>query len=308
MELYKKHRPTEFCEILGQPAAAKSLAAMSDGGKIPHSILFTGPSGTGKTTAARILRAKLKCHDHDFIEMDGASSRGIDDARRIRQDVHLAPMIGKSRVWLIDEAHKLTNDAQNALLKTLEDTPRHSYIFLASSEPNKLLEAIRTRCMVVAMKAIDAAAMKLLISTTLKKEKARLPAGVVDKIIEASNGSARKAMVKLEACLLLDDEREQMELAGDEKDTAKGIEVALHLVGYKGKTDWKKVAGLLREIKDDPETVRRIILTVCANECLKAGNLSTRAAKVMNCMRDPLFDAGTARALLTLYCWEAINL
>lgn len=305
MELYREIRPTELIGMYGQDAAVKEMTAMIAQRKVPHSILFTGPSGTGKTTAARILRVKLGCGDRDFIELDAASNRGIDDIREIRSSVPLAPMMGKTRVWLIDEAHKLTNEAQNALLKTLEDTPSHAYFFLATTDPAKLLPTIRTRCRVIAMKALADKDIHRLICDTIKAKKASMTQKVMDKIVETSLGSARRALVTLEACLTLGDESSQMECASGEREQKKGIEVALHLVGYKGPPKWEKVAALLKEIEDDPEAIRRIVMSVCSNQCLKADKLAGRAARVMGIFRDPLFDAGTAKAMLTLYCWEA---
>src|SRR5690606_3369465 len=107
-------------------------------GDIPHAMLFTGPSGCGKTTLARILRVKLRCSDNDFQEINAADFRGIDSIRSMRQQVGAAPLGGDSRIWLIDEAHSMTADAQNAFLKLLEDTPRHVYFFLATTDPQKL--------------------------------------------------------------------------------------------------------------------------------------------------------------------------
>src|SRR5687768_10085551 len=122
--LYKKHRPKTLKGIVGQDGAVASLQKMIDRNLIPHAILFTGDSGVGKTTIARILKDHLECGDPDFIEVNAADSKGIDMVRDIRSRAGLSPMAGPCRVWLIDEAHKLTTDAQNCILKILEDGPR----------------------------------------------------------------------------------------------------------------------------------------------------------------------------------------
>jgi DNA polymerase III gamma/tau subunit len=103
MELYKKYRPTKFKDVVGQQDAIRPLVAMGKQGNIPHCLLFTGPSGTGKTTIARILKSALKCSDSDFVEINGSEQRGIDAIREIKSRVNLAPLGGKCRVWLIDE-------------------------------------------------------------------------------------------------------------------------------------------------------------------------------------------------------------
>ena len=99
-ELYKKHRPASFDNVIGQDEAVRSLSEFVKNNKIPHAILFTGPSGVGKTTLARILKDHLGCGDPDFQEINTADFRGIDTVREIRQRMGLAPMFGKSRVWL----------------------------------------------------------------------------------------------------------------------------------------------------------------------------------------------------------------
>ena len=123
-ELYKKYRPKSFDRVNGQEAAIKSLSTFVEKGKIPHAILFTGPSGSGKTTLARIITKHLECGFSDFQELNCADLTGIEEVRKIRQRMNYACMGGKSRVWIIDEAHKLSNAAQNAFLKMLEDTPK----------------------------------------------------------------------------------------------------------------------------------------------------------------------------------------
>ena len=146
MELYKKYRPKNFKRIVGQPTITEQLTSMTRSNQFPHSSLFSGPSGCGKTTLARIMRNKLDCGDQDFQEVNCADFRGIDMVRDIRNRMNLAPIGGECRVWLIDEAHQLSSQAQNAFLKILEDTPSHVYFMLATTDPQKLIPTIRTRC------------------------------------------------------------------------------------------------------------------------------------------------------------------
>jgi DNA polymerase-3 subunit gamma/tau len=139
-ELYLKHRPSLFKQVIGQDDAVNVLQQLLKGDRFPHALLLSGPSGCGKTTLARICRDKLECTGADFQELNGADTRGIDTIREIRSHLNLRPMHGKCRIWYIDEAHKLSNDAQNALLKMLEDTPTTAYFMLATTEPNKLIK------------------------------------------------------------------------------------------------------------------------------------------------------------------------
>src|SRR5678816_4466960 len=112
-ELYKRIRPKRLKDLIGQDGAVKSIEKLLASSKMPHALLLTGPSGCGKTTIARILKAHLHCSDQDFFERNCADFRSVDDIREIRRHLDLRPLGGESRIWLIDECHKLTNDAQN---------------------------------------------------------------------------------------------------------------------------------------------------------------------------------------------------
>jgi len=123
-ELYIEYRPTSFKAVKGQPEVVKVLQNFVTKQRVPHAILFSGPSGCGKTTLARILRHKLACGDHDFFEVNAAEKRGIDFIRELQRVSRLRPVDGKCKVWIIDECHNLTKEAQHAFLKLLEDAPR----------------------------------------------------------------------------------------------------------------------------------------------------------------------------------------
>ena len=119
-------------------------------------ILFTGPSGTSKTTLARIYKNHIGCSDMDFVELNAANFKGIDTVRDIIRDMNLSPMKGPVRMWLIDECHKMTNDAQNAFLKSLEDVPSHVRFCLATTDSSKLLKTLVSRCHKVQTKLLTA--------------------------------------------------------------------------------------------------------------------------------------------------------
>jgi DNA polymerase-3 subunit gamma/tau len=165
--LYRKYRPQTFDEVVGQEAVVRTLSNAIEGGKIRQAYLFAGPRGTGKTSLARILAKSVNCKlgptthpdntchactsiaagtSLDVIEMDAASQRGIDDIREIRERVVLQPVEGRSKVYILDEAHQLTDAAWNALLKLIEEPPPHLLFVFCTTELQKVLPTVRSRC------------------------------------------------------------------------------------------------------------------------------------------------------------------
>ena len=296
VELYRRYRPTRFKDVLGQPEAVKQLAGMLRENKLPHCLLFSGPSGTGKTTLARILKGKLNCCDRDFIEVNAAESRGIDMVRDLGQSMPLAPwQQGGCRIFLIDEAHKLTSDAQGAFLKKLEDTPQHVYFFLATTDPHKLLPTIRTRATEVVLKLLDDESMSFLLESVIEKEIVNTPEDgrdwgkVIQRLVEVCSGSARKALVILHQVMQLPTTGEQLE-AIQKQDTARqAIDIARCLMDTKA--TWPQIAKLLQQVEAEPEDVRRLVLAYAAKVLLGGSNVS-RAYNVLEVFRAPFYDSG----------------
>lgn len=303
MELYQKFRPKTLKELVGQDAVVKSLSKMIKQKNVPHAIILSGPSGTGKTTTARILREELQCSDMDFVEINAADARGIDTARDIRQTVRLMPVSGKSRIWLIDEAHKTTGDFQTAILKLLEDAPQHAYFMLATTAPDKLLPTIRTRCTSLQFKPLSEKDMTGLIKAVCAAEKSKVSLEVMEKIIEVSEGSPRKALVLLEQILSLDDEEQQLACCVNSDCEQQAIDICRALM--QPKPQWASIAKILKAVKEEPETVRRMMLGYFNTVLLGGGKMAPRAAQAINALRDNLFDSG--RAGLTLAVWEAMG-
>ena len=135
--LYRKYRPQNFEEVLGQDHVVAVLRNAVKLNRVSHAYLFSGPRGTGKTSVARILAKSVGCEDIDLLEIDAASSRGIDEIRALRASVCFSPFKSPYKVYVIDEVHMLTREAFNALLKTLEEPPKHAIFILATTELRK---------------------------------------------------------------------------------------------------------------------------------------------------------------------------
>jgi DNA polymerase-3 subunit gamma/tau len=302
-ELYKVHRPKIFKTVLGQPDAVAMLTSMLEQQRVPHSLLFVGPSGCGKTTLARIVKNKLECSDQDFSEVNAAEANGIDMVRDIKNRMSLAPIGGKVRIWLIDEAHQLTSQAQNALLKILEDTPKHVYFFLATTDPQKLLPTIRTRCTDIKVREMGRAPMLDMMKRILEKEGKTVTNDVMEKICEHSYGSARKSLVLLNQVLDLKTEEDQLTAIASSDVKAKAIELARALL--QPKATWAEVARLLKGIEEDPESLRHMVLGYCSAIMLSGGPLTSKAFCVLTYFNDNFYDS--KRAGLIAACYAVVT-
>jgi len=192
--LYRKYRPQSFEEVVGQDHIIEVLKDAVSSGKIAHSYLFYGSRGTGKTSVARILAREIGTLPEDLYEIDAASNRGIDDARELRDGVRSFPFRSPYKVYIVDECHMLTKEAFNALLKTLEEPPKHVVFVLATTELSKLPETIISRCETHTFRKPSNAILKKVIVEVAKKEGYSLPSAGADLISLLGDGSFRDTL------------------------------------------------------------------------------------------------------------------
>ena len=219
--LYRTYRPTTFEEVAGQEHIVRTFKNALATGKISHAYLFAGPRGTGKTTMAKLLAKALNCEDGlgcqcnhcknceainnnshpDVLEIDAASNRGINEIKDLIEKVKYSTILGRYKVYIIDEVHMMTNEAFNALLKTLEEPPEHVIFILATTEPHKLLPTILSRCQRYDFGKVPANEMSKRIQTILEKENIEYNQSAVDLIISLSDGGMRDALSMLDQVL-----------------------------------------------------------------------------------------------------------
>jgi DNA polymerase-3 subunit gamma/tau len=218
----RKWRPATFDEVIGQEHVTRTLKNAIQSGRVAHAYLFTGPRGVGKTTVARVLAKSLNCAEGptlkpcgecpvcreiaqgtsmDVIEIDGASNRGIDEIRNLRESVRYAPVGGKRKVYIIDEVHMLTQEAFNALLKTLEEPPPHVVFVFATTQPLKVPQTIVSRCQRFDFRRIPADLIAARLSQICETEGYKCDAGALGVVSQRADGSMRDGQSMLEQVL-----------------------------------------------------------------------------------------------------------
>lgn len=200
--LYRKYRPQSFDDVVGQEQIVTLLSSTIKQHKISHAYLFCGGRGTGKTTVARIFAHDIGSNPEDIIEIDAASNRGIDEIRELRDAVRTAPFSSPYKVYIIDEAHMLTKEAANALLKTLEEPPSHVIFILATTDPDKLPSTIVSRCQKIIFNSPSLATLSKRLIHVARLEGASLDEQTALLIASHGKGSYRDALGVLEQVLM----------------------------------------------------------------------------------------------------------
>jgi DNA polymerase III gamma/tau subunit len=268
MPLQIEHRPSELSEVFGNQAIKDSLQSIFDRkSDYPHAFLFHGPTGCGKTTLARIVAGLLHCDSPEELNM--SNLRGIDAVRQIVEDCIYAPLTGTRRVYIFDEVHRQTKDAQNALLKPLEDPPPHVYFILCTTDPDLLIPALRGRCHPFQVKPLKSSEMMDLLKSILKRENIEeFPETILKKVILLSEGLARNALVLLDTVIDMPDEESAIAalsavILGEA--TTKELCQAI----MEG-TSWEFTKEILKNILVDvePEKIRQAVLGYLTNVLL----------------------------------------
>lgn len=309
MALYQNLRPTTFEEILGNAAAVEALKVnlakpltdpSNPSNERPHVYGLVGPSGCGKTTLARIAASILGA-TLSIRELNAADTRGIDTAREIADQLKYSTFDGAPQVWIIDECHKATNDFWNCLLKPLEDTPKHVYFFLCTTEGNKIPAAVRTRTKIITVEAQKDGDLAKWLRVQGNKHGWPVTRPILELIAECSQGSPRQALQHVESVIGVEDEAKAraIVLAGSiEDEEVKNLAALLIKPG-----SWKTIADQLKLLKDkDAESCRRAVMGYC-NAILLNGKDDSSVAGVLEIMcQTNCYDG---MPVLTALCFQA---
>lgn len=290
MNLYNKYRPQTFDEMFGNKETIESIKNLIDK-KQTHVFLFVGEAGTGKTTAARIVAKELGASPISTIEINSSNNRGIDTARDIIEKMQYKSMDGNSTVFIVDELHKSTNEWQNAMLKPLEDTPEHVYFFLCTTNPEKLIKPLKSRCSTFTFTPLSIPLTERLLRIIVRKEELDISTDTIQEIANNSNGIPRDAIVMLESGISKNDLEEKAEI----------IDLCRALLSKE--TNWKTVTELLKKLQgEDIENIRWAVMGYMSAVLLNSKNL--QAAKTLDMFSEPFYNNG--RNGLILACFNSI--
>ena len=300
-DLHTKYRPKKLDHVLGQDHIVKSLKDVLEKESC-HAFIFTGPSGVGKTTFARIIARHVKCSSVNLIEVDAATHTGIDAMRDIISSLNFAPLgDSRARVVIVDEAHALSKAAWQSLLKCIEEPPNGTIWVLCTTEASKIPDTIKTRCVVYDLKPVKKDDLFDYISEVAAAEKIELDKDCLYLIAEKAEGSVRRALTFLAQCAGASDMATCLSIlksAGEA--SAETIELCRLLM--KG-ANWQSLMALVSKLEDPPESIRRTVLGYYTKVALgaKTGEAAAHALTVIEAFSEPYFvDTTTAPLLLSI--------
>ena len=280
--LHVRLRPATLAGIVGHTAVVKALGNLLSGKNVPHSFLFTGPSGVGKTTLARIVGTLIGVTKDGRVEIDAARYSGVDNIRSIISGSQFSSLSDTGRkLIIIDEAHRLSKGAWDSLLLSVEEPPPHVWWIFCSTEPDKIPKTIQTRCHAFDLKPLKWETISSLLEHVLAVEDIEICDGsLVGIIARRSNGSARQALVYLSAIVGIGDKSEALRLI-ESVDSAEGNPAQLARMVCTGRGfTWPAACALVQSMSDEsPETLRLVIVNYATSMIMGAKTMSEGEAQ-----------------------------
>lgn len=275
--LITKYRPKKFDSVIGQDVAVRALKSALKKGNV-RSFLFTGPSGVGKTTLARLTAKEVNCAAADILEIDAATHTGIDAMRDIANTIHYSPIGGGSKAIIVDECHALSRQAIQSILKSIEEPPEWGYWMLCTTEPTKVPVTIRNRCLHLALKPVIKSTLVELLTDIAKQEgyKGKQLKAIIDLCAVEAQGSPRQALANLAACAEAKTVEDAAELMHSAFESSEAIDLARALMkGFR----WKDLKPILEGLKDqNAESVRQVVRAYMTSVALKADGQTLQTA------------------------------
>ena len=307
MSLHTDYRPGTLEDFIGNEDIKDSIKSVTDRENPPASFILTGKSGTGKTTLGRIIAKRLGCNEVDYIEIDGGKDTGVDATREVLKTLLYAPLAGKKKVILYDEAQKLSSATQSSLLKSLENPPKHVHFILCTTNPEALKITLKRRCHHYEISGLMDDELNSLMKSILKKEKVKkYSQKVLDRITELSEGSAGIALKLLDQVKDQKNPKKAINLLQTLGVTeTQIIDICKVLLGnnqpYKIRS--ANIRKILKAFKLDPESARRSILGYLNAVWLNSGR--SDIPYMMDCFSNNFYDSG--KAGLSVSCAKAIE-
>ena len=289
-----------FEEVVGNSSIVLQLQGLlAKKNKFPHAVLLHGATGCGKTTIGRIIAQALGAGDNGLTEIDSAQFRGIDTVRDIRKNMQFTALGAAVKVYLIDEIQKMTNDAQNAFLKALEDTPSHVYFILCTTDPQKLIPAVRGRCSSFQVNPLTEEEMLKLLKRITKAEGEKLEQEVYDEIIVSGQGHPRNTINILQQVLSVPEKKRLNVAKQAVYEQAEALELCRAL--FAKQLDWDKIRKILTLLRQqEAEAIRRAVLGYATNVALNGG-INNRTGLILEEFTQPFFDTGFPQLVKACY-------
>jgi len=287
--LHIKYRPRSFKEVIGQDDVVKSLKSALSGKARPHSFLFTGDSGTGKTTLARIVAGQLGVDPNNLIEVDAATNNGIDVMRDIMSPLRYHGFGDTpNKAVILDEAHMLTKQAWASLLKIVEEPPPHVFFMFCTTDAGKVPDNIATRCLRYSLRLLRHDDLMDLLESICEDEDLNTPQKILSMVAQACGGSPRMALVMLAMVHDCDDEDEAARLLETPMDNKEIIDLCRQLV--KGDLTWPRLTATLKAMGEMPAESIRIVIVNYLNSCLigaRSDKDAIRLLDMLECFTKP---------------------
>lgn len=297
-DLHLKYRPKDFDEVIGQELVINSLKSLQN--NFPHAILFTGPSGSGKTSLSRIIADKVGAIKNNIIEVDAATNNGIDDVRSLQEGLQFGGFgESKIKVVIMDESHSCSKAAWQALLKVVEEPPKHVYWIFCTTEIDKVPETIKTRCNTFNLRDVSTNELFEYLQVIGEIEEFNLLEDIYYKIAEAAMGSPRRALTLLSKCRACKTVKEAIQLLEVPDDTDEDtIQLCKALI--RG-TDMSEIIQLLNKMEvKSAESVRLMILAYFSKVILNPKSSSKLESyfAILNAFKTPYYQAEKLAPLL----------